>query len=245
MKRKMILFAIIVLMTAFAGAQELGRGVITALEGEAEKRQAPEADWLEAALEMDIYSREMVRTLPESFAEISLSRGSVIRLAPKTTVNMNKLYEEAEDKIVTNIEVAEGEIWGNVNKTGEDELFSVDSTAVSSSIIGTIFRIDTGDDGTLIKVYRGNVEVSGKPSPPKDAPADDEPREIQGPTEVEGPKEVTLEEWTIIVREMMELKVDAQGRIVRMDTIKPMSAEEQSAWVKWNQERDLKSPAKH
>jgi hypothetical protein len=56
---------------------------------------------------------------------------------------------------------------------------------------------------------------------------------------------VTLEEWTIIVREMMELKVDAQGRIVRMDTIKPMSAEEQSAWVKWNQERDLKSPAKH
>ena len=164
MKRRMFLFAIIVLLTASAGAQEIGRGVITALEGEAEKRQAPEADWLEAALEMDIYSKEMVRTLPESFAEISLSRGSVIRLAPKTTVNMNKLYEEAEDKIVTNIEVAEGEIWGNVNKTGEDELFSVDSTAVSSSIIGTVFRIDTGEDGTLIKVYRGNVEEIGRAS---------------------------------------------------------------------------------
>jgi|MTBAKSStandDraft_2_1061841.scaffolds.fasta_scaffold03316_5 hypothetical protein len=245
MKRRMFLFAIILLLTAAAGAQEIGRGVITALEGEAEKRQAPEADWLEAALEMDIYSKEMVRTLPESFAEISLSRGSVIRLAPKTTVNMNKLYEEAEDKIVTNIEVAEGEIWGNVNKTGEDELFSVDSTAVSSSIIGTIFRIDTGDDGTLIKVYRGNVEVSGKPAPPKDQQAADEPSEIQGPTEVEGPREVTLEEWTVIVREMMELKVDAQGRIVRMDSINTRSSEEQSAWVKWNQKRDLKNPVKH
>ncbi|HPE29004.1 MAG TPA: FecR family protein [Candidatus Mcinerneyibacteriales bacterium] len=245
MKRRMFLFAIIVLLTASAGAQEIGRGVITALEGEAEKRQAPEADWLEAALEMDIYSKEMVRTLPESFAEISLSRGSVIRLAPKTTVNMNKLYEEAEDKIVTNIEVAEGEIWGNVNKTGEDELFSVDSTAVSSSIIGTVFRIDTGEDGTLIKVYRGNVEVSGKPAPSKDEPAADQPREIEGPTEVEGPREVTLEEWTVIVREMMELKVDAQGRIVRMDSINTMSADEQSAWVKWNQKRDMKSPVKH
>ena len=245
MKRRMFLFAIIVLLTASAGAQEIGRGVITALEGEAEKRQAPEADWLEAALEMDIYSKEMVRTLPESFAEISLSRGSVIRLAPKTTVNMNKLYEEAEDKIVTNIEVAEGEIWGNVNKTGEDELFSVDSTAVSSSIIGTVFRIDTGEDGTLIKVYRGNVEVSGKPAQSKDAPAADQPREIEGPTEVEGPREVTLEEWTVIVREMMELKVDAQGRIVRMDSINTMSADEQSAWVKWNQKRDMKSPVKH
>ena len=45
MKRRMFLFAIILLLTAAAGAQEIGRGVITALEGEAEKRQAPEADW--------------------------------------------------------------------------------------------------------------------------------------------------------------------------------------------------------
>jgi len=246
MKRSMILFAIAVLFCVSALAQNAGRGVITALEGEAEKRTAPEADWLETALEMDVYAKEMVRTLPDSFAEISLLRGSVIRLAPKTTINMNKLYEEAEDQIVTNIQVAEGEIWGNVNKAGEDELFSVDSTSVSSSIIGTVFRINTGDEGTLIKVYRGNVEVSGKPvDPQKDKALSEEPAEISGPTEVAGPQEVTLEEWTILVREMMELRVDSQGRVVRMQSIDTQSAEEQSSWVKWNKERDSVSPVQH
>ena len=246
MKRNLLMIMVFVMVAVLTAGAEDGKGIITALEGDAQKKIGEEADWLEAALQMDVNSSEVVRTLPESFAEISLLRGTVIRLAPKTTVNMLKLYEESKDNVITQIEVDEGEIWGNVNKAGEDELFAVDSAAVSSSIIGTVFRSNTDDAGTLIKVYKGNVEVKGKPAKdPDDAMSYDEPTEVSGPMEVEGPKEITLEEWTVIVREMMELRVDANGRIMRMDSIDPMSPEEQNSWVEWNKERDSLSSVKH
>ncbi len=245
-KIALMVMTICLMTTAVLSAEGQEKGTITALEGEAQKKEGLEADWFEAALQMDVNSSEILRTLPESFAEVSLLRGTVIRLAPKTTVNMLKLYEESKDKIVTQVEVEEGEIWGNVNKAGEDELFAVDSSAVTSSIVGTIFRINTDDSGTLIKVYKGNVEVSGKPSDKSDDDKDNgDPVEVSGPVEVEGPKEVTLEEWTVIVREMMELRVDSQGRIMRMDKIDPMSPEEKNRWVEWNKERDSKSGVKH
>jgi len=242
-------FAVLCMITGFfytTFAQD-GTGIISALQGAAEKRGADDANWLSATLKTNVASKEMVRTLPDSFAEISLTRGTVIRLAPKTTVNMVKLYEESKDKVVTNIQVESGEVWGNVNKQNEDDVFNVDSTSVSSSIVGTIFRINSADDGsTMVKVYKGNVEVSSNVKK-KDttAPNTNEPSEVNGPTEVEGPKEVTLEQWTVIVREMMQVKIDKNGNIVRMDPIDPKAAEEQNAWAKWNQQRDAQSPVQH
>lgn len=234
------------LSLGFMHAQD-GSGIISALKGNAEKRSATTEDWLSAQLKTNVASKELVRTLPDSFAEISLTRGTVIRLAPKTTVNMVKLYEESKDKVVTNIQVESGEVWGNVNKQSEDDVFNVDSTSVSSSIVGTIFRINSADDGsTLVKVYKGNVEVSSNVQKKEQKKPDTSaPTEISGPSEVEGPKEVTLEQWTVIVREMMQIRVDKNGNIVRMDPIDPKAADEQNAWVQWNQELDAKSTIKH
>ncbi len=247
MKNCIIVFAFLLFcITGMVVAQE-GSGIISALQGSAEKRSATSDDWLSAQLKTNVASKEVVRTLPDSFAEISLTRGTVIRLAPKTTVNMVKLYEESKDKVVTNIQVESGEVWGNVNKQSEDDVFNVDSTAVSSSIVGTIFRINSADDGsTMVKVYKGNVEVSSNvQKKTQTSPNHDTPTEVSGPTEVEGPKEVTLEQWTVIVREMMQIRIDKNGNIVRMDPIDPKAADEQNAWVKWNQQLDAKSPIKH
>jgi hypothetical protein len=193
---------------------------------------------------MDVESRDILRTLPESFAEIALKKGSRIRLAPKTIVNMVKLYEETENKLITKMKVQKGEIWGNVRDKGEREVFEFESTAISSSVVGTEFRIQTHKKGSKIKVYRGQVEVKGvikKEATNKDKKEDikiKKPDEIEGPTEIEGPKEVTMEEWTLIVKEMMELEVNKDGEIVKYRSINTKREDDDSEWYRWNKERD-------
>lgn len=237
MVKRFFFISIFFLLISYAYSVESGYGIISALEGEAQKRSVNSSDWLEAKLKMDVKSKDIVRTLPDSFAEILLSKGSVLRLAPKTTVNMVKLYEESKNKKVTKVKVEEGEVWGNINKQNEDEVFDVDATAVSSSIVGTIFRINTGDDGTLIKVYKGQVEVKANKKKHKKSSL-----EVH---EVEGPHEISLEEWTVVVHEMMQLRVDKNGNIVRMDKINLNSKEEKNRWAEWNRKRDKLSKVKH
>lgn len=220
------------------------KGYISALKGDAKKRKMDESEWLEATLKMNIQSRDVVRTLPKSFAEIALGPDTRIRLAPKTIVNMIKLYEETEDKKITKMQIKKGEIWGNVNNAEEKEVFEFESTAISSSVVGTVFRIQTHKDGSKIKVYKGRVEVTGKVKRDKKDDKQNEdykikkPKEIEGPKEVKGPKEVTMKEWTVIVKKMMELEVNKEGEIINYSKINKKAEDSKSKWYKWNKKLD-------
>ncbi|HMA68456.1 MAG TPA: FecR family protein [Candidatus Mcinerneyibacterium sp.] len=239
MKKFLVFYFIITIFFNIGGEIEK-KGVISALEGNAQKRNVENFNWLKAKLQMDVKSNDVLRTLPESFAEISLLRGTKIRLAPKTMVNMVKLYEEKENQLITEIEVEEGEIWGNVNKENESEVFEFGSTSVSTSVVGTIFRINSLENGALIKVYKGNVKVKNrkkKGEGKEDKPMIKKPTEVEGPREVEGPKEVSMEEWVVIVDQMMALRVE-DGEVVSLEEIDEKAEDEKSNWVIWNKKKD-------
>ena len=89
------------------------------------------------------------------------------------------------------------------------------------------------DSSAEVKVYDGEVAVSGKQ--PKKAVVSLKPKEVSPPHEVPGPREVSMEEWTRIVRAMQSIKIDPKG--IPSDA-SDFEKDPDDSWERWNEERD-------
>jgi len=56
---------------------------------------------------------------------------------------------------------------------------------------------------------------------------------------VAGPHEVSLEEWVVIVRQMQEVRIGADGRVRSAGAFNARDASEDREWVRWNRMRNL------
>jgi hypothetical protein len=226
--------------------RESKKGLFTFVEGEAKKQKIGDLDWEKAQINTEVASGERVRTMLRTRAEIELAKLELIRLAPKTTVDIVRLYEETQQKKAeTELKLEEGDLWANIASLKEASELSVGTTIANASVRGTVFRVNVQEDQTTeLRVYKGRLEVSNIPDTSgiekeeEKEPKSLAPKQIEGPREIEPPKEVTLAQWTVIVREMQELIITPDKKIKHHGEFKASDQEEQTAWVKWNQERD-------
>ena len=207
---------------------------ITYVEKSVKKQAEGKEQWDNTNTGAKVISGDKVRTYSKSRAEISLENLSVIRLAPKTTLNVEKLFEEsAGEKLKTSLDVEEGEIWSNTEKLNDDLEFDVNTDVAGMAIKGTIFRVIKKDNGnTKLKVYRGRVEIGAKSS---GKPAK---MQIGSPKQVSGPKEVSLETWLEVLENMQEIEVSADGLMLFKKNFDFTSDEETNDWAEWNKARD-------
>ena len=228
-------------------SDEVRKGLFTVVEGNVKKKPSQQEDWIRAKVKTDVFGGERVRALVRSRAELELAQLDIIRLAPKTTIDIIKLYEETkEKKIETKINLEEGDIWGKVKSVDAQSDFEITSDFAGVAITGTVFRIhhDSTQKETQLKVYSGEVKISNTPekirslTPRTIKQEPQERREIEGPQEVPGPKEITMEEWVYLVRSMQQITVGANGSIKSIGSFSRTDADEQSEWVRWNQQRD-------
>jgi len=218
------------------------KGLFTVVEGSVKKKQVQDPEWIRAQVQTNVLGGDRVRTLLQSRAEMKLSQLDVIRLAPQTTIDVVKLYEETkEKKIATQIKVKEGDIWGKVKSVDAKSSFEVSSDFAGAAITGTVFRIhqDSAKQETQLKVYTGEVKISNALAnldslPPKTL----KPQRIQGPVQVQGPTQITLEQWVYLVRSYQQITIGAQGQIKSSGSFKKSDREENDEWVKWNLQRD-------
>jgi hypothetical protein len=237
------LVAITVLFTlplpSFAEDTPTKAGVVTYVKGMAQKKATNSRDWERARENTQLASGDKVKTLEKTRAEIKLEAGKVIRLDENTTVDMVKLVEESQGRVETDIKMEQGNLWARVSKLGENMEFKVESPTAGASIRGTTFRVGVAIDGTTqLNVYEGAVEVYNPMQKVKGPITRIEaPREVAKPGYVEGPKEVTLEEWTYIVKSMQRFTITPAG-VRKVEDFKRGDADEQSEWVRWNMERD-------
>lgn len=216
-----------------------GAGTITYVKGIAQKKGTAGEEWERARENTNLASGDKVKTLEKTRAEIRLEAGKVIRLDENTTVDLVKLVEESQGKVETDIKMEQGNLWAKVGKLGEKTEFKVESPIAGASIRGTTFRVGVTLDGsTQLNVYEGAVEVYN-PMQKVQGPVTriEAPREVAKPGYVEGPKEVTLDEWSYIVRNMQRFTITPAG-IKKIESFKKNDVDEQSDWVKWNMERD-------
>ena len=231
------------------------RGVVTYVKGSVKKKQVDSLDWKNAYEKTEVYSGEKVKTFEESRAEMELRELDVIRLAPNTTIDIIKLYEETkEHRDETQIDLLEGDLWAQVGKVDADASFQLNSPVAGSAITGTSLRINVNaDSSTQLKVYAGEVKITNAPERkdlipqplPVVTPTHGQtpgsiqgPTSVSGPTSVAGPNSVTLEEWVYIVKNMQQVTIDPRGQVMSSGKFKRSDPDEQTDWVKWNKERD-------
>lgn len=218
------------------------KGLFTVVEGSVKKKQVQDPEWIRAQVQTNVLGGDRVRTLLQSRAEMKLSQLDVIRLAPQTTIDIVKLYEETkEKKIATQIKVKEGDIWGKVKSVDAKSSFEVSSDFAGAAITGTVFRIhqDSAKQETQLKVYTGEVKISNVPEKMETmTPKTIRPTQIQGPTQVPGPTQISMEEWVYLVRSYQQITIGAKGQVKSVSSFKKTDRAENDEWVKWNLQRD-------
>ncbi len=221
------------------------RGKVTEVEGRAKRKPRTRDTWIKAVVGSDVISGDKVRTLRDSRAELTLKELNIIRLAPLTTIDIVKLYEETkEGRDETAIRVEKGDIWALVSNLEEEETFNLSTPVAGAAITGTKFRVSVADDSTtVLKVYRGEVKVTNSPGNavlvPTELPQKTEgPHRISGPKQVPGPRQVSFEEWYYIVKNMQQIRIGKDGRLLASGSFSEDDPDEQSDWVLWNKRRD-------
>ncbi len=226
-------------LPSFAEDTASNAGVVTYVKGVAQKKGTTGEEWERARENTNLASGDKVKTLEKTRAEIRLGAGKVIRLDENTTVDLVKLVEESQGKVEMDVKMEQGNLWAKVGKLGENTEFKVESPIAGASIRGTTFRVGVALDGsTQLNVYEGAVEVYN-PMQKAQGPVTriEAPREVAKPGYVEGPKEVTLDEWSYIVRNMQKFTITQAG-VKKIEPFKKNDVDEQSDWVRWNMERD-------
>jgi hypothetical protein len=233
--------AAVILIFQFGFSEEKGEnGLVTYVEGSAKKQKLVESDWKNIYKDTTVIGGERVRTLSESRAEIKLAGLDQIRMAPKTTIDILKLYEETKEKIrESKIVLQQGDLWANVAKKSENMNFSIGTPVAAAAITGTTLRMSVNSDSSSeLKVYNGEVSLSNLPPAAKASPKSLQPFQIQGPQQIPGPREVSVEEWTIIVKSMQKVKMDNKGKVLYSGKFSNTDEDENSDWVLWNKQRD-------
>jgi len=222
------------------------KGLVTYADGQVKRRPVETESWTNAPVNTDVLSGDMVRTYRRSCAEIDLAQLDIIRLAPRTAIHIEKLYEETKDKKVsTKIKLEEGELWASVHEIEMNTEFDVSAPIAAAAITGTTLRMVVADDSTTqLKVYNGEVSITNAPEKKDLKPISIVPHQIKGPTQIPGPHEVSLEEWVYIVKSMQQITIDRQGKVMSTGEFSSEDKDEQNSFVKWNLKRDLQRRGK-
>jgi len=235
-----ILLVVLGSLTVMGFSGEEKKGIVTYTDGQV-KRRSPEVEtWQDATVNTAVLSGDKVRTYRKSRAEVDLAQLDLIRLAPRTIIDIVKLYEETKEKnIQTEINIEQGEIWASVHEVETKTQFDVSSPIAAAAITGTLFRLNVGEDSTTqLKVYTGEVNITNAPHKKDLKPKSLIPREVPGPVEIPGPREVSVEEWLYIVKSMQQITIDRHGKVVSKGKFNQEDEDEKSDWVAWNKKRD-------
>lgn len=182
-----------------------------------------------------------VKVAAKSRIEIRFPDGTVMRLSEKSDLKMNELSfnKQTDDKNVK-VNLSIGKLWAKVKKlTTPDSSVEVRTSNAVAGVRGTVYRVNVEEDkSALVKVYDGSVYVA---NPPRDTSTESNkataPHEVSGPHAVAPPyHEVSVEEWTAIVKAMQQISISPQGVPSKPEDFDPKA--DADDWVKWNQERD-------
>jgi hypothetical protein len=239
-----------------------GLGLVSYREGLFARRPGEGVDWLDAPLRSRVEEGDRVRTGPKGRAEIEFQSRNVLRLAPATTLRLARLAEEEhEQALKVDLELEQGDIWAELEGLEDEDDFTIRSQVMGAAITGTGLQLSVNEEReTVLTVLHGEVRVAadaaalaGGARPisvdslgallraPAPAARPGSPVPVAGPHPVAGPREVSLSEWLVIVKDMQQIRIGADGRVRAAASI---ASAGDSDWVRWNLARNKNQPGK-
>jgi len=224
-----------------AATLDIGKGSATVsfLKGSAEILELGKGPWTSLKLNEALEEGDQVRTKEGAQMELVLTDDSRLRFAGNSefkVVRMEAGGPSAPRDV--NVHVTLGKAWASVAKTiGVKGNFELASDKAVAGVRGTVYRMNVEQDrSALVRVYDGTVHVTGggkavvapKPIGP--------PTRISGPTPIPGPHKVSMEEWTVIIKAMQQVRIGADGVPEKPRDF--TEKEDRDEWVEWNKARD-------
>ncbi|MBN2356145.1 FecR domain-containing protein [candidate division KSB1 bacterium] len=221
--------------TVFYKKVDATQGVVTYVEGRAFIKKQGGSAFQKLAPNSEVYPGDVIKTSKNGRVELIINRESVVRLKENTelTIEAFRDMEKKEGKTALNFSI--GSLWSKI-KQFKDKIsrFELEMPTAIAGVHGTIYQTTVNSDSSAeVKVYDGEVEVSGKKRETEKKPV--KPKIMTKPFEVSGPRQVTMEEWTQIVRAMQSIRIDRDG--VPSDPAGFERAPDDD-WERWNEERD-------
>jgi hypothetical protein len=188
-----------------------------------------------------IMAGQEVKVGEKSRIELKYPDGTVMRFAERSTIKMEDItYDSSTKSKKVRVDLGGGKLWANVKKlVTSDSKVEVKTVNAVAGVRGTIYRVNVDEDNSaLVKVYDGSVNVTGvQKEQPKPSGQYTAPVPVPGPHQVPPPyHEVSMEEWTVIVKAMQQITISPQGVASQPQDFTPQ--QDVDDWVRWNQERD-------
>lgn len=189
------------------------RAVVTMVTGQGTVRRADGS--VEPLRANQFISKgDAVTTGADGYAELVIDNQSVLRLNHSTEIRMSGIQEPraatSRDTrpFVTKIALLRGKTWTQVQKwAGGIVNYQIQLPTAIAGVHGTVFETEVQSDSSgAVGVIEGEVGVGGGAS------SADAPRTSLAPKAVSGPQEVSMEEWTRLVKTGMRLSVPRSGQ---------------------------------
>jgi LysM repeat protein len=205
------------------------QGVVTCVEGSAKLTPRDSRSPGSLAVNTLVYPGDVIETGSRGRVEIIINRESVVRLKENTRLTVQTFRQGRQQKGTTSLQFFGGTLWTKVKRfTDKASRFQLELPTAIAGVHGTVYQTTVAADSSAdVKVFHGEVAVKNRPSL--------EAADALGPQEVAGPSEVSLEEWTQIVRDMQALHIGKDGQPSAVSSFKKNPAD---SWEKWNEERD-------
>jgi hypothetical protein len=212
------------------------QGVVTFIEGPVTIIEKGESAEKTLAVNTVVFPGDSILTGPKAKVELIINRESVVRMNENTRIKIEQLRNSGNETGKTLIRFPLGAVWTKM-KTFREKLtrFELQLPTATAGVHGTVYQATVQSDNSAeVKVYSGEVAVKG--SSAGGGRGDGmEAGEVSGPEEIEGPHEVSMEEWTVIVREMQRIRISGKGEAAKAETFRKNPSD---SWEQWNEERD-------
>lgn len=222
-------------------AQEKPLGKINFLigdKGDITVKHKDQQKWQDAGLFSQIWHEDQLRTQSESRCEVKLGDGTVVRIGENSSFEFNGSQKSQNSWFHSALNW--GKVWVNIGRPLQSaERFEIKAPSAVCAVRGTVYAIEA-DSTTRISVLQGAVDVGPQKSTTPDVPPQSpslQPYPVPGPTRVAGPFEVSLDQWIRIVAGFqIEIRPDLKYHT------QPLSKNEKSDWIEWNEARDQINP---
>ena len=213
------------------------QGVVTYVEGDV--AITPKAGDRKQKLSSNtiVYPGDMVQTMKNGRVEIIINRETVVRMRENTRLTIENFRDNQNNTGKSRVGFSLGTVWTKMKKF-KDKIsrFDLELPTAIAGVHGTVYEASVAKDTSAeVKVFDGEVAVSGASKAGTDAAAAGSAQEVSGPDEVAGPDEVSLEQWVQIVREMQKIRIDKKGKPQALESFKKDRGD---SWECWNEERD-------
>jgi hypothetical protein len=216
-----------------------GEALVSHLTGSAEVME--NGTWAPLRVNDALDEGDQVRTGKGSRIELVLPDRSRVRFAGDSEFRMARIEGGGSSTPRdVKIHVALGRAWSNIARIVgmKGGRFEQSCERAVAGVRGTVYRMDVEQDtSALVRVYDGEVEVAGGGKTPEQKASLGPPTKVTGPKPVPGPHKVTMEEWTVLIKAMQQVRIGADGVPEKPRDF--TEAEDRDEWVEWNRARDL------